>query len=204
MLPAFFAHPTAVLDEPCQIGLGSKIWHFCHISRGAVLGQECVLGQNVFVAGEARVGNHCKIQNNVSLYAGIELEDEVFCGPSCVFTNVINPRAEFNRRDQYQRTVVKRGATLGANATLVCGITIGRYAFVAAGAVVNTDVPDYGLMMGVPAWQDGWMGRHGFRLVAAEDQRLRRPETGWLYEETAGTLRCLDWPEDRPLPPAKG
>jgi UDP-2-acetamido-3-amino-2,3-dideoxy-glucuronate N-acetyltransferase len=146
------------------------------------------------------VGDNVRIQNNVSLYEGVVLEDFVFCGPSCVFTNVVNPRSEIPRRTEYQQTRVRRGATIGANATIVCGTSVGRYAFVAAGAVVRGDVPDYGLMTGVPARRSGWMSRHGHRLPAAGTDGVSRcPASGWRYKEEAGVLRCLDWPEDRDL-----
>jgi UDP-2-acetamido-3-amino-2,3-dideoxy-glucuronate N-acetyltransferase len=199
---AYYAHPSAYVDEPCQIGAGTKIWHFCHISPRARIGERCNLGQNVFVAGDVLIGDNVKIQNNVSVYAGVELEDDVFCGPSCVFTNVINPRSQIVRHGQYMRTLVRRGATIGANATIVCGATIGRYGFIGAGAVVRGDVPDYALMLGVPATQKGWMSRHGHRLPAPDEVGLMRcPESGWRYREVApGTLRCLDWDENEPLP----
>ncbi|MCS6826410.1 MAG: acetyltransferase [Caldilinea sp.] len=198
---AFYVHPSAYVDEPCEIGAGTKIWHFCHIMQNARIGANCNLGQNVFVAGGVVIGNNVKIQNNVSVYAGVELEDDVFCGPSCVFTNVINPRSQIVRHGQYQRTLVRRGATIGANATIVCGVTIGRYAFIGAGAVVRTDVPDYALMVGVPAVQKGWMSRHGHRLVKKDpDGNWLCPESGWRYREVEpGLLRCLDWPEEQPL-----
>jgi UDP-2-acetamido-3-amino-2,3-dideoxy-glucuronate N-acetyltransferase len=195
----YFAHATASIDEPVEIGNGTKIWHYCHVSSGARLGERCVLGQNVFVASGVVIGSNVKIQNNVSVYTGVEIEDDVFCGPSCVFTNVGNPRSQIVRHHLYERTVVRRGATIGANATIVCGTTIGRYAFIGAGAVVTTDVPDYALMLGVPARQRGWMSRHGHRLVAS-GEFYTCPESGWRYREDAGTLRCLDWPEDEPLP----
>ncbi len=197
----YFVHPSAYVDQPCEIGAGTHIWHFCHIMPHAVIGQGCSLGQNVMVASRVRIGNNVKIQNNVSLYEGVELEEDVFCGPSCVFTNVINPRSQIVRRHQYQRTLVRRGATIGANATLVCGITIGNYAFVGAGAVVRTDVPDYALMLGVPAAQKGWMSRHGHRLTRKDELGYWVcPESGWRYEMSQGDLRCVDWPEDKPLP----
>lgn len=194
----YTVHPSAYVDEPCVIGAGTRIWHFCHVMAGAVIGERCVLGQNVFVANGVRVGNNVKIQNNVSLYTGVELEDDVFCGPSCVFTNVINPRSQIVRHSEYQRTLVRRGATIGANATIVCGATIGRYAFIGAGAVVRSDVPDYALMLGVPARRRGWMSRHGHRLPAPDAQGIMVcPESGWRYREgEPGVLRCLDWPEE--------
>jgi UDP-2-acetamido-3-amino-2,3-dideoxy-glucuronate N-acetyltransferase len=197
----YFAHDSAYVDEPCEIGAGTKIWHFCHVSSGARLGERCILGQNVFVADGVVIGNNVKIQNNVSLYTGVELEDDVFCGPSCVFTNVINPRSQIVRHSQYMRTLVRRGVSIGANATIVCGATVGRYAFIAAGAVVRGDVPDYALMAGVPAVLKGWMSRHGYRLQKTDDDgNLVCPESGWRYKEAEpGVLRCLDWAEDEPL-----
>jgi UDP-2-acetamido-3-amino-2,3-dideoxy-glucuronate N-acetyltransferase len=198
----YFVHPTAVIDEPCSIGADTKIWHFCHVMRGAHIGKQCVLGQNVFVANDVVIHNNVKIQNNVAVYTGVELEDNVFCGPSCVFTNVSNPRSEIVRHHLYERTLVRRGATIGANATIVCGTTIGRYAFIGAGAVVSTDVPDYALMLGVPARQKGWMSRHGHRLRHPDPEGvLVCPESSWRYREVEpGVLRCLDWHEDQPVP----
>ncbi len=200
--PAYFAHPSAYIDQPCVIGAGTKIWHFCHIMTEARIGKNCILGQNVMVASHVIVGDNVKIQNNVSLYTGVELEDDVFCGPSCVFTNVTNPRSQIVRKSEYRRTLVRRGATIGANATVVCGITIGRYAFIGAVAVVRQDVPDYALMLGVPARHKGWMSRHGHRLPVPDTQGIYRcPESEWRYQVTeSGALRCLDWPEDQPLP----
>jgi UDP-2-acetamido-3-amino-2,3-dideoxy-glucuronate N-acetyltransferase len=170
--------------------------------KGARIGERCVLGQNVFVANDVRIGNNVRIQNNVSVYTGVELEDDVFCGPSCVFTNVSNPRSQIMRHHLYERTLVRRGGTIGANATIVCGVTIGRYAFIGAGAVVCDDVPDYALMLGVPTRQRGWMSRHGHRLQNPDqDGVMVCPESGWRYQEAApGVLRCLDWLEDEPLP----
>jgi UDP-2-acetamido-3-amino-2,3-dideoxy-glucuronate N-acetyltransferase len=197
---AYYVHPSAYVDQPCEIGAGTKIWHFCHVMAGAQIGQSCILGQNVFVAANVIIGNNVKIQNNVSVYTGVEIEDDVFCGPSCVFTNVSNPRSQIPRRNQYERTLIKRGATLGANCTIVCGNEIGRYAFVGAGAVVRGSVPDYALMLGVPARQAGWMSRHGHRLSASPEGLYRCPESGWRYREVEpGVLRCLDWPEEKPL-----
>lgn len=197
----YFVHPSAYVDEPCDIGAGTKIWHFCHVMPHARIGQRCVLGQNVMVANHVAIGDNCKIQNNVSLFTGVELEDDVFCGPSCVFTNVINPRSQIVRHSEYQRTLVRRGATIGANATIVCGAVIGRYAFIGAGAVVRGDVPDYALMVGVPARRQGWMSRHGFRLPQPDgDGIMVCPGSGWRYRETApGVVRCLDWDEDTAL-----
>jgi len=202
----YFVHPTAIIDEPCTIGKGTKIWHFCHVMSGARIGERCVLGQNVFIGSDVVIGNNVKIQNNVSVYTGVELEDDVFCGPSCVFTNVSNPRSEIVRHHLYERTLVRRGATIGANATIVCGVTIGRYAFIGAGAVVVSDVPDYALMLGVPARQRGWVSRHGHRLQNPSDEGIMIcPESGWRYKEVEpGVLRCLDWPEDEPLPASNG
>ena len=157
-------HPSAIVDEGAFIGEGSRIWHWVHVCGGARIGNGVSLGQNVFVGNKVVIGDHCKIQNNVSVYDAVELEDDVFCGPSMVFTNVYNPRAAVVRKDEYRRTLVRQGATIGANATIVCGCTIGRYAFVGAGAVVQKDVPDFALVVGVPARQIGWMSRFGERL----------------------------------------
>jgi UDP-2-acetamido-3-amino-2,3-dideoxy-glucuronate N-acetyltransferase len=197
----YFVHESAYVDLPCEIGAGTKIWHFSHVQARASIGERCILGQNVNVANDVRIGNNVKIQNNVSIYTGVELEDDVFCGPSCVFTNVINPRSQIVRHSQYLPTLVRRGATLGANSTIVCGATIGRYAFIGAGAVVRGDVPDYALMLGVPAARKGWMSRHGHRLEQQDEAgNLVCPESGWRYQETEpDVLRCLDWPEDKPL-----
>ncbi|WP_028458795.1 acyltransferase [Chloroflexus sp. Y-396-1] len=199
---SFFVHPTAIIDEPCEIGEGTKIWHFSHVMSGARIGEQCVLGQNVLIASNVVIGKGCKIQNNVSLYTGVELEDFVFCGPSCVFTNVINPRAEINRRAEFMRTLVRRGATIGANATVVCGATIGRYAFIGAGAVVRGNVPDYALMLGVPARHCGWMSRHGARLPDPDtDGIMVCSVSGWRYRLVApDTVRCEDWDEEKELP----
>jgi UDP-2-acetamido-3-amino-2,3-dideoxy-glucuronate N-acetyltransferase len=196
----FFAHASACIDEPCDIGEGTRIWHFCHVSAGARIGRDCVLGQNVFVAGTAVIGDGVRIQNNVSVYDGALVEDDVFLGPSAVLTNVVNPRAQIDRRAFLDRTRIRRGATVGANATIVCGVTIGRHAFIGAGAVVTRDVPDYALVTGVPARRTGWMSRHGHKLVASRDGLMRCPESGYRYERRGDIVRCLDLDEDAPLP----
>lgn len=197
----YFVHPSSIIDQPYDIGKGTKIWHFCHIMSGARIGENCILGQNVMVANNVVIGNNVKIQNNVSVYTGVELEDDVFCGPSCVFTNVINPRSQIVRRNEYQQTLVRRGATIGANATILCGITIGRYAFIGAGSVVRHNVPDYALILGVPGIQKGWISRHGYRLQFTTDTGMMIcPVSGWRYQELEpSVVRCLDWPEDKPL-----
>jgi UDP-2-acetamido-3-amino-2,3-dideoxy-glucuronate N-acetyltransferase len=198
----YFLHPSSYIDRPCEIGQGTKIWHFSHIMSGAKIGENCVLGQNTMVGNDVIIGNNVKIQNNVSIYTGIEIEDDVFCGPSCVFTNVINPRSQIVRHDEYKRTLIRKGATIGANATIICGITVGRYAFIGAGSVVRKDVPDYALIVGVPGTQRGWMSRHGFRLQpTAQPDIFICPVSGWHYQEFAsGKLHCLDYSEDLPLP----
>ncbi|MDO4906678.1 acyltransferase [Neisseria sp.] len=160
----YTVHPSAIVDEGAKIGAGSRIWHFVHICGGAEIGENCSFGQNVFVGNRVKIGDNCKIQNNVSVYDNVYLEEGVFCGPSMVFTNVYNPRSLIERKSEYRDTLVKKGATLGANCTIVCGVTIGRFAFVGAGAVVNKDVPDYALMVGVPARQIGWMSEYGEQL----------------------------------------
>jgi UDP-2-acetamido-3-amino-2,3-dideoxy-glucuronate N-acetyltransferase len=180
----YFAHESAYIDDGAEIGAGTKIWHFCHVMGKARIGARCVLGQNVYV-GNVTIGNDCKIQNNVSLYDGVTLEDFVFCGPSMVFTNVINPRAEINRKSEYRPTLVRRGVTLGANATIICGGTIGEHAFIAAGAVVRGDVPDFALMAGVPARRIGWMCRCGVRLPS----EFRCLTCGTTYVEHGGRLK---------------
>ena len=160
----WWKHESAIVDEGATIGEGTKIWHFSHVCSGAVIGNACSLGQNVFVGNQVVIGNNCKIQNNVSVYDNVTLEDDVFCGPSMVFTNVYNPRSAVSRKSEYRDTLVGQGATLGANCTIVCGVKISRYAFIGAGAVVNKDVPDYALMVGVPACQIGWMSEYGEQL----------------------------------------
>jgi UDP-2-acetamido-3-amino-2,3-dideoxy-glucuronate N-acetyltransferase len=180
-------HPTAVVDLPCEIGDGTRVWHFCHVMAGARIGRECVLGQNVFVAGGAVVGDRVRVQNNVSIYDGVVIEDEVFLGPSCVLTNVKNPRAAVSRKDAFATTRLCHGCTIGANATIVCGVTIGRYAFVGAGAVVTRDVPAFALLTGAPARQTGWVGRRGVQLVA-DGAGLRCPESGDRYRLVDGAI----------------
>lgn len=199
--PAFFAHPTATVEPGARIGAGTRIWHHSSVMGGACVGARCNLGQNVHVASGAVLGDDVKVQNNVSIYGGVEVEDSVFLGPSCVLTNVKNPRSEVNRRALYQKTRIRRGATVGANATIVCGVTLGRYAFVAAGAVVVSDAPDYSLMVGNPARHCGYMSRHGHRLRPGADGIMVCPEHGLRYRELEpGVLRCLDLAEDAALP----
>ena len=174
------AHSTAIVDEGAQIGEGTRIWHWVHVSGQAVIGERCSLGQNVYVGNKVTIGNNVKIQNNVSVYDNVILEDDVFCGPSMVFTNVYNPRSAITRKNEYRNTIVKQGATLGANCTIVCGVTIGKYAFIGAGAVVNRDVPDFALMVGVPARQIGWMSRFGEQLKFIENV-AKCPKTHETY-----------------------
>ena len=198
----YFVHESSYVDGEAEIGKGTKIWHFSHILGGAKIGEYCNLGQNVSIAGGTVIGNHVKVQNNVSVYEGTVIEDDVFLGPSCVLTNVTNPRSQVIRKFLYEKTLIRRGASIGANATVVCGITIGRYAFIAAGAVIAKDVPDYALMIGVPARQKGWMSRHGHVLKDPDPDGIYTcPESGLRYiEGEQGILRCLDLDEDAPLP----
>jgi len=198
----YFAHSSSFVDEPCSIGEGTKIWHFCHVMKNARIGRNCIFGQNCFVANDVVIGDNVKIQNNVSVYTGTVIEDDVFLGPSCVLTNVTNPRSQVNRHSLYETTLLRRGCSIGANATIVCGVTIGRYAFVGAGAVVAKDVVDYALMVGIPARHVGWMSRHGVRLPKPDpDGIMVCPESGFRYREIEATvLRCLDLDEDAPLP----
>jgi len=186
-------HSTAIVDEGAQIGDGTRIWHWVHVSGGAVIGRGCSLGQNVFVGNRVRIGDNVKIQNNVSVYDNVTLENDVFCGPSAVFTNVYNPRAAVSRKDEYRDTLIKRGATLGANCTVVCGVTVGEHAFVAAGALINRDVKPYALMAGVPARQIGWMSRHGERLELplTGEGEASCPATGVRYRVSGGVCECL-------------
>jgi len=184
-------HPTAIIDEGARIGEESRVWHWVHVCAGAQIGNRCSLGQNVFVGNRVVIGNRVKIQNNVSVYDNVTLEDDVFCGPSMVFTNVYNPRAAIERKNEYRDTLVKRGATLGANCTIVCGVTIGEYAFIGAGAVVNRDVPDHALVVGVPARHIGWMSRHGEQLALplTGTGEATCPHTGDRYRLLEG--RCM-------------
>jgi UDP-2-acetamido-3-amino-2,3-dideoxy-glucuronate N-acetyltransferase len=201
----YFVHESAYVDEPCEIGKGTKIWHFSHIMKDVKIGERCIFGQNVNVASGVVIGSNVKVQNNVSIYTGTIIEDDVFLGPSCVLTNVTNPRSQVVRHNLYEKTILRRGATVGANATIVCGIELGRYCFIAAGAVVSKSVPDYALMMGVPARQMGWMSRHGIRLQKPDaDGIMVCPESGYRYKEVeVGVVRCLDLDEEAPLPPEK-
>lgn len=187
-----YIHPTAVVDEGAKLGQGTKIWHFCHIFKGAMIGNDCKIGQNVVVHGSVTVGKNVKIQNNVSVYDGVTLEDDVFCGPSCVFTNIFNPRCEVNRSDPkfYRLTLVKKGATIGANATIVCGVTIGRYAFIGAGAVVTRDVEDYALVFGNPAKAHGWMCECGEKIKILRG-KLGCPSCKAQYKKLKGKVTRL-------------
>jgi len=206
----YFVHESAYVDDGAQVGDGTRIWHFCHIMPGAVIGRKCIFGQNVNIADGVTIGNNVKVQNNVSIYTGTVIEDDVFLGPSCVLTNVSNPRSQVNRHSLYEKTLIRRGATIGANATIVCGVTLGRYCFIAAGTVVTRDVPDYALMVGNPARQKGWMSRHGHRLEFDTDGIATCPESGYRYELSTtnhtkytkinNSVKCLDLDEDDPLP----
>ncbi len=195
-MPGYFAHESSYIDDGAVIGAGTRIWHFCHILPGAVIGERCNLGQNVVVMGGTRLGANVKVQNNVSIYEGVTLEDDVFCGPSCVFTNVINPRSHVSRRSEYLPTLVRRGATIGANATVVCGATLGEYSFIGAGAVVRGEVPAFALMVGVPARRVGWMCQCGVRLELVA-QEARCGACGARYRESDERLRQIDPPASR-------
>lgn len=197
---AYFVHESAYADQGAEIGAGTKIWHFSHVMKGARIGERCVIGQNVNIDGGTIIGNNVKIQNNVSVYTGAHIEDDVFLGPSCVLTNVSNPRSQVNRHSLYETTRIRRGASIGANATIVCGTTVGRYAFIGAGTVVTKDVPDYALMVGNPGHRLSWMSRHGHRLEPGPDGIMVCPESGYRYQETDGVLKCLDLDEESPLP----
>ncbi len=191
-------HPTAIVDDGAQLGPDCRVWHWVHISGGARIGARCSFGQNVYIGNDVQIGSNVKIQNNVSVYDAVTLEDDVFCGPSMVFTNVYNPRAAVVRKDEYRRTLVQRGATLGANSTIVCGVTVGRYAFVGAGAVISRDVQPHALMVGVPARRIGWMSRHGERLPLpaslplAEQAEASCPATGERYRLVGDVLTLID------------
>ena len=193
-------HPSSVVDEDAVIGEGTAIWHFSHICAGAVIGENCSIGQNVLVADNTSLGNNVKIQNNVAIYGGVTVEDDVFLGPSCVLTNVTNPRSQVSRKTLYEKTLIRRGSTVGANATIVCGIILGRYCFIGAGAVVIKDVPDYGLVLGNPGKQSGFMSRHGHKLHFDENNQAICPESKYRYERAGEEVRCLDLDEDKPLP----
>lgn len=190
----FEAHPTAILDAGARVGHGTRIWHWVHICGGAQIGKNCSFGQNVFVGNDVVIGDNVKVQNNVSIYDAITIEDDVFCGPSMVFTNVYNPRSAVSRKNEYRRTLVKRGATLGANCTIVCGVTIGEFAFIGAGSVINRDVKPYALMVGVPARQIGWMSMHGERLELplSGNGEAQCPVTGTRYMMVEGGVRSLE------------
>ncbi|HEU4830223.1 MAG TPA: acyltransferase [Gemmatimonadales bacterium] len=192
----YYLHASSYVDDGASIGAGTKIWHFCHIMPGAVIGSACSLGQNVVVMNGVRIGNNVKIQNNVSVYEGVTLEDDVFCGPSCVFTNVLNPRSHVSRKAEYRQTLVRRGTSIGANATIVCGVTLGEFAFVGAGAVVTSDVPDFALMVGVPARRVGWMCQCGERLEIRGGEGSCAT-CGARYREDSGLLAMID-------PPSRG
>ncbi len=188
----YSAHPSAIIDEGCIIGKGTKVWHFSHIMPNCTIGENCNIGQNVVISPEVIIGNNVKIQNNVSIYTGVTCEDDVFLGPSMVFTNVNNPRSAINRRDQYSKTVVKKGASIGANATIVCGHDIGRFAFIGAGAVVTKNVPDYALVVGNPAKQMGWMSEYGHRLKFDGDGLATCPESKQQYKLSANRVSRID------------
>ena len=184
----YYAHPSSYIDEPCTIGNGTHIWHFCHIMQNAVIGNNCNIGQNVMIGKGVTIGNGVKVQNNVSIYEGVTCEDDVFIGPSVVFTNVINPRSAVNRKQEFKSTLIKRGATIGANATIICGISIGEFAFIGAGAVVTKSVPAYALMTGNPAKQTGWMSEHGYKLLFDENGIAICEETGEKYILKSGVV----------------
>ncbi|MBK7937541.1 MAG: N-acetyltransferase [Lewinellaceae bacterium] len=187
----FYAHPTAVIDEGCVIGAGSKIWHFSHVMPGSEMGEKCILGQNVLVSPRVKLGNNVKVQNNVSIYTGVRCEDDTFLGPSMVFTNVINPRSFLERKEEFRLTLVKKGASIGANATVICGVTIGAYALIGAGAVVTKDVPDFALVVGNPARRTGWVSRYAHRLTFDEAGEAVCPESGERYKLDAGIVTLL-------------
>jgi UDP-2-acetamido-3-amino-2,3-dideoxy-glucuronate N-acetyltransferase len=187
----FFAHDSAVIDEGCQIGKGTKIWHFSHIMSGCVIGESCNIGQNVVISPQVILGKNCKVQNNVSVYTGVICKDDVFLGPSCVFTNVINPRSAVARKDEYRPTILGKGASIGANATIVCGHNIGEFALIGAGSVVTKDIPSYALVVGNPARQIGWVSEYGHRLEFDENGIASCPETNQLYELKNDSVRRI-------------
>jgi len=201
-----FIHESSYVDEPVTIGAGTRVWHFCHVLEATEIGRDCSFGQNCVIGPRVKIGNNVKVQNNISIYEGVEIEDDVFLGPSCVLTNVSNPRSQVNRKTLYEQTLLRRGCSIGANATIVCGITVGRYAFVGAGAVVQQNVPDYALMLGVPARQKGWMSRHGHILKNPDTNGVMCcPESGFRYQlqkNVAGqqVLHCLNLDEEASLP----
>ena len=202
---SYFKHESAYVDDNCQIGDGTKIWHFAHIQSGAKIGRGCVLGQNVNIANDVVIGDNVKIQNNVAVYTGTLIENDVFLGPSCVLTNVTNPRSQIKRHSLYEKILIRRGATVGANATVVCGVTLERYSFVAAGATIAKDVPDYVMVMGCPARPYAFVSRHGHILCkydAVEERVIYVcPESGFRYKFIDGVMKCLDLDEEAPLPP---
>jgi len=195
MTKNYFAHESSYVDEPCEIGEGTKIWHFSHVMSGAKIGRQCNIGQNVVISPQVRIGDNVKIQNNVSVYTGVELEDDVFCGPSTVFTNVVNPRSHISRKQEYRRTLVRRGASIGANATIVCGHTIGCYAFIGAGAVVIRDVPDFAMVVGNPSRIAGWICQCGIKLDMSPDAGINEESKcaacGKSYRKDAGVVSEL-------------
>ncbi|HEY9049861.1 MAG TPA: acyltransferase [Ohtaekwangia sp.] len=188
----YYAHPTAVVDEGCEIGNGTKIWHFSHIMPNCKIGEQCNIGQNVVISPEVVLGKNVKVQNNVSIYTGVQCEDDVFLGPSMVFTNVTNPRSAINRKNQYAKTLVKKGATIGANATIVCGHDIGRFAFIGAGAVVTKHIPDYALVIGNPARQTGWMSEYGHKLIFNAAGIATCPESNEQYKLDKGSVYKIE------------
>ena len=200
MTPSYKAHLSSIVDEGAIVGQGTAIWHFSHICSGAVIGSNCSIGQNVLVADNAILGSGVKIQNNVAIYGGLTVEDDVFLGPSCVLTNVTNPRSQVSRKTLYEKTLIRRGSTIGANATIICGITLGRYSFIGAGTVVTKNVPDYGLVLGNPGKLSGFMSRHGHKLHFDENNQAICPESKYQYERIGEEVRCLDLNEDKPLP----
>lgn len=202
MSEKYFAHETSVIDEGAVIGEGTKIWHFSHVMANARIGRNCMLGQNVYIGAGVVIGSNVKVQNNVSIYTGTIIEDDVFLGPSCVLTNVTNPRSQIVRHSLYEKTLIRRGATVGANATIACGIELGRYCFIAAGAVATRDVADYALIIGVPGRRDGWMSRHGIRLPKPDaDGVMVCPESGYRYKaDEGGAVKCVDLDEEAALP----